>query len=273
MSAKSYGDNPPSQLTVAIRRYWREVLRARMTQMPSTELAPPWLMVMRSITGMTETPGSGNNPQIMHMADTIAKKYPHQAEYCSYYTGDDVAWCGLAVAYCTTMSDIEPVFGDTDTERWMWAQAWADWPQSTELAEPQLGAIIVTTRDGGGHVTMYEGKGSSSGYWACRGGNQSDMVKVSDIAISSVIKVVWPRLKAPPQIGLEPQEIAWVQASLNHLDDANLELDGEMGPLTTGAIQSYQHAHILPLTGVADKRTVDAMLVDLEMWNTGRGTK
>jgi uncharacterized protein (TIGR02594 family) len=240
--------------------------------MMAEELAPPWLMVMRAITGMTEQSGSGDNPRIMHMADAIAREYPHQADYCSYYSGDDVAWCGLTVAYCVTLSGIEPVFGETDTERWMWALAWSDWAQSTKLAEPQLGAIVVTEREGGGHVTMFESMGDP-GYWRCRGGNQSDMVNVTNISTGSVVAVVWPRLKAPPTIGLEPQEIAWVQASLNHIDAANLELDGEMGPMTKGAIQNYQHHSVIPVTGVADKRTVEELLTDLNAWNTARGTR
>lgn len=235
-----------------------------------TEIAPPWLMVMRAITGMTEDPSSGDNPRIMHMADAIAREYPHQADYAAYYTGDEVAWCGLAVGYCVTLAGIEPVFGETDTERWMWAQAWADWNQSTELEEPQLGAIVVTTREGGGHVTMFESM-SSPGYWNCRGGNQSDQVKVSEIATSSVIKIVWPRLRVPPTIGLEKDEIAWVQSSLNHIDEAGLIIDGEMGPLTNGAIQNYQHQAILPVTGVADRKTVASLLIELESWNEARG--
>lgn len=235
-----------------------------------SEIAPQWLMVMRAITGLTENEGSGSNPRILHMADAIARQYPHQAEYCGYYTGDDIAWCGLAVAYCVTLAGIEPVFGETDTERWMWAQAWADWNQSTELAEPQLGAIVVTTREGGGHVTMFESMGSP-GYWKCRGGNQSDQVKVSDINTGSIIKVVWPRLKAPIQIGLEKDEIAWVQASLNHINNSDLDIDGELGPLTEGAIVDYQGSNALPQTGAADRRTINCMLTDLEAWNEARG--
>ena len=236
------------------------------------EIAPPWLMVMRAITGLTENEGSGDNPRILHMADAIAREYPHQADYAAYYTGDDIAWCGLAVGYCVTLAGIEPVFGETDTERWMWAQAWAEWSQSTELNDPQLGAIVVTTREGGGHVTMFEEMGSP-GYWRCRGGNQSDQVKISDIATSSVIKIVWPRLKAPVEIGLEKDEIAWTQASLNHINAAGLDLDGEMGPMTQGAIQEYQHKQVLPITGVADIKTVGSLIVDLEAWNQARVPK
>src|SRR5262245_45430947 len=104
---------------------------------------PNWLAVMRAITGMTEQSGSGSNPRILHMADAIAREYPAQANYCAQYTSDDIAWCGLTVAYCVTIAGYEPQFGDTDTERWMWAQSWAEW--GDELDEPKQGCIVVQT--------------------------------------------------------------------------------------------------------------------------------
>ena len=236
-----------------------------------TEQVPPWLMIMRAITGMTETEGSGDNPRILHMADAIAREYPHQADYCAYYTGDDIAWCGLTVAYCMALANIEPVFGATDTERWMWALAWSEWEGSEILKEPKLGCVVVTEREGGGHVTLYEK--TEGGAYKCRGGNQSDMVNVTSIDPSTVVALVWPRSRARPEIFTpEPtaDEIAWTQASLNLLDTANLVVDGEMGSLTRGAITLYQHHNVLSPTGVADRRTVDAMLADLATWNEER---
>lgn len=53
---------------------------------------PRHLMVMRSLTGITETPGSANNPKIMSMRDWIACTYGDMKSYCELYTGDDVAW-------------------------------------------------------------------------------------------------------------------------------------------------------------------------------------
>ena len=237
-----------------------------------SEQAPPWLMIMRAITGMTETEGAGDNPRILHMADAIAREYPHQADYCAYYTGDDIAWCGLTVGYCVTLAGIEPVFGETDTERWMWALAWADWPDSETLDKPKLGCIVVTEREGGGHVTLFEEMGDP-GYYRCRGGNQSDQVNVTNVAISSVVKLVWPRFRVLPDIfspELTADEIAWTQASLNLLDAAKLVVDGEMGSLTQDAIKLYQHHNLLPVTSVADRRTVDSMLAGLATWNEER---
>ena len=35
---------------------------------------PEWLLTMRSITGLSEVPGVGDNEKILAMADTIAKE-------------------------------------------------------------------------------------------------------------------------------------------------------------------------------------------------------
>ena len=160
-----------------------------------TEQIPPWLSVMRGISGMTETPGSADNPKILHMADVIGSTWPEQEDYAATYTHDDIAWCGLTVAYCVTEAGIRPVFGPTDTDKWMWAKAWAAWPQGIQLAAPRLGCIVVMEREGGGHVTLYESTDGSN--YRCRGGNQGDMVNVSSYAISSVIALIWPLAGGP----------------------------------------------------------------------------
>src|SRR5262249_9028208 len=70
-------------------------------------------------------------------------------------------------------------FGPTDTDRWMWAQAWAGDPGDfKEVGRPTPGTICVFTRSGGGHVTLYEHTGDD-GMIACRGGNQCDEVDLS----------------------------------------------------------------------------------------------
>jgi len=240
--------------------------------MPQPDKAPPWLTVMRSITGMTEAPGSADNPHIMHMADTIGRKYPEQKAYADLYTGDDIAWCGLTVAYCMAMSNIEPVFGKTDTERWMWAQSWADWDQSTHLTKPKLGCVVVQSRDGGGHVTLFERWEGSK--LICLGGNQSDMVKESSYDPGVVIAYVWPSEHGRPSVDIgtmNPEEVCWTQASLNLVAEADLDVDGEMGPLTRDAISSFQKKNDLPVTGAATKETVDELLGELADWNEQRG--
>jgi len=229
---------------------------------------PAWLTAMRSITGMTEAPGSADNPKIIGMARKIGETWPNQKAYSDSYKHDDTPWCGLTVAYCMTMAGIEPVFGPTDTDRWMWALAWSDWPNSVHLAEPRLGCIVVMEREGGGHVTLFESEDGSN--YRCRGGNQGDMVNVSSYSKSGVVALVWPGSKAPPSLRLSPGELMWVQSSLNLVDNAGLDVDGEIGPLTINATQHYQRENGLTPTGYANPATVAALLEDVNEWNDAR---
>src|SRR5215467_190727 len=129
---------------------------AKQPTQQTSDGAPPWLLTMRMATGTTETPGAASNPKIMAARDFIADTYPEMAQYCQGYTDDSVPWCGLAVAYCCAANDIRPPFGPTDTDRFLWAQSFANDPGFVEIDEPLLGCIVVMTRSGGGHVTLYE---------------------------------------------------------------------------------------------------------------------
>src|SRR5262245_13230638 len=238
---------------------------------PQPEGIPLWLGVMRAITGLTATPGSADNPKILDMAHGIGQRWQEQKTYPANYKHDDTPWCGLTVGYCMTMADIEPVFGPTDTDRWMWALAWSEWPQSFHLDAPQQGCVVVTEREGGGHVTLFE-------EWEgrklrCRGGNQSDMVNVTSIDPSTVVAYVWPMERAPsiniPT--LTGPEVQWLQSSLNLLGaKPPLDVDGEIGELTRTATAKFQKANDLPASGFATKKTVEEMLTQLALWNEDR---
>src|SRR5262252_588715 len=135
---------------------------------------PKWLLVMRAITGLTEEPGSADNPKIIGMARYIGRKFPEMQSYCDQYQHDETAWCGLTVAFCMSVAGIRPPFGPTDTDKFLWALSWEKWmPNGGQtVGRPTPGTVVVMTRSGGGHVTLYESM-DGNGNYRCRGGNQS----------------------------------------------------------------------------------------------------
>jgi len=198
------------------------------------------------------------------------------ASYCALYTGDHIAWCGLAVAYCMTMAGIRPVFGPTDTDRWMWARAWDDLAWGYELTTPRPGCVVVMEREGGGHVTLYErteGSGSSSSY-VCRGGNQSDAVNQASYPISKVVALMWPKAEGPPppaprrelKKGSSGPDVEFLQAALG------IPPDGEFGNVTDAGVRGFQCACGLAVDGEVGPMTwekIDALVLRMETGSDG----
>lgn len=106
---------------------------------------------MRDITGTLEAPGSADNPVILAWADEIAEKFPEMKLYCAQYQHDATPWCGLTVGYVMAHNGIKPIFGPSDTDKFLWARAWSQF--GTRADTPQLGDVLVFP----GHVSMYDG--------------------------------------------------------------------------------------------------------------------
>lgn len=149
---------------------------------------PPWLKTMRDITGIKEVAGGADNPLILKWCTEISVKFPALAAYCRTYTHDSIPWCGLCVAYVMAHNGIRPIDG------FLWAANWAKFGK--KLDKPVLGCVMVFTRDGGGHVTLYEGEDET--HYIVRGGNQSDAVNVSRYPKSRFTAAVWPNVIAVP---------------------------------------------------------------------------
>lgn len=159
-------------------------------QKATTNSPYPWYDVMVSITGTHEVQGDGDNPVILAWPKFIASVYPEMTEYCHGYNHDEIPWCGLTVAYCMAKSGIRPQYGDEDVKRFLWADSWKYF--GTRLTEPRKGAVMVFTRNGGGHVSLYEGE--DNGMYLIRGGNQSDQVNITRMAKNKLTAIVWPNV-------------------------------------------------------------------------------
>lgn len=132
-------------------------------------MEPLWLKEARKHIGQKEIPGMKSNPWIVGLRGKVA----------SWLKGDDgaVPWCGLFVDYCMTAAGIAP------PKNSFRAKSWLDW--GVPIANPVVGAVVIFTRDGGGHVGFVVGK-DLKGNLMVLGGNQGDMVKISPFAMSRV---------------------------------------------------------------------------------------
>src|SRR5262245_43403963 len=230
---------------------------------------PKWLDIMRQITGTEEYAGAANNPTIMGWVKTIARAYPEMGNYASTFTGDDIAWCGLCVAYCCTMAGIRPPFQrGSDTDCFLWAESFASDPGYKRLGRPVPGAICVFTRSGGNHVTIFE-ELDDYGDYRCRGGNQSDEVNLSSYDPDTLVGIVWPKDVPVPQIPVEDRpmleegddgpDVVDLQMMLNEQNGARLDPDGDFGSLTEQAVANYQRSRGLEIDGICGQETWGAL--------------
>ena len=243
---------------------------------------PLHLRVMRTITGLTESPGDPDNPKIMAMRDWIACRYQNidgMEAYCEGYTHDSVAWCGLCAAFCVTAAGAMPPFvKGSDTDCFLWAQSFASDPGFRQLDEPVLGAICVMTREGGGHVTLFEGWVNKGSSYKGRGGNQSDAVNVSTFYVSDLIGFYWPKDMPLPdedddiddtdddtvpvedrptlRIGDSGSDVEDLQRMLPHFSG---EVDGDFGSITERNVMAYQFSRGLEVDGIVGPQTWQAL--------------
>jgi uncharacterized protein (TIGR02594 family) len=157
----------------------------------------PWLAVMESIDSTKWAPGDGKNPTIESWLDAIAKAYPGMKPYCDDEKSQDYfSWCGLTIGFCMAKSGIAPVFGTSDTGRFLWAAAWMGW--GAVVSNPQPGDVVIFDLGNNDHHVSLFVKDNGNGTWSCRGGNQGHQVTVSVFHKSNVMGIRRPIISAVP---------------------------------------------------------------------------
>ncbi len=230
------------------------------------DVAPPWLLKMRSMNGLSETPGTADNTKILAMADNIATIFPDMKSYCDQYNHDSIPWCGLTVADCVATYGIRPPFvKGSDTDCFLWARSWADDPNYVVLKTPRLGCIVVLTRSGGGHVSLYESTSGSN--YMLRGGNQSDAINLAAFPKSSVIALVWPKDEPiPAPIDPPADKLPILRRGDTGKDVSYLQellpkwIDGDFGSVTESLVKEFQRSQGLAVDGVVGEQTWAALL-------------
>jgi len=140
-------------------------------------MSTPWLDVATRLLNTKESPGPANNPLIIDWAKKLG------GWVASFYTKDEIPWCGLFVAHCLREAGAQDLPGNP-----LSALAWASYGGSTQA---RIGAVMVFQRPGGGHVGFYVGENSKA--YLIRGGNQSDSVSDSWVAKDRLVAIRWPK--------------------------------------------------------------------------------
>lgn len=133
---------------------------------------PGWLSIARAHVGKSETLGPNDAPFLRVMWARLSG---------SWLLGQP--WCGGAVAYCMQVS------GHAYPAAYYRAKAWLDWGR--QIQRPQLGAVVVFGRAGGGHVGFVVGTDERDRLLVL-GGNQRNRVSVDPFDRGRVLGYRWP---------------------------------------------------------------------------------
>lgn len=258
----------------------------------------PWFTVANHFTGITETRGNVDNPQILEMFKLCGH---------GWVQDDETPWCAAFVGACLALS------GYKNTGK-LNARSYLDFGR--RLDTPVKGCIVVFWRQGKnskfGHVAFFEREEDEK--IVVFGGNQSagdtEAVNSKPYPKSRLLGYFWPtEIGALPEntslpnilqiaqheapnhlvggtdepvreyddvggfdldetggaadldlkIGSKGALVEALQTALVKLNYALGEIDGDYGPLTRDAVLSFQANNGLPTTGVADTATLQAL--------------
>lgn len=136
---------------------------------------PRWLTIAKGYQGVREIVGPKHNSTIMGWLRKLG----------SWIKDDDTPWCGT---FCAAVMQEAGLPYPREYPR---AKAWADYGANLRTTHLAPGAILVFSRNGGGHVGFYVGEDATA--YHVLGGNQGNAVNIMRIAKSRCIATRWPR--------------------------------------------------------------------------------
>lgn len=139
---------------------------------------PPWLVAAGALIGVSEIPGPKSSPTIMSWVSRL------KSALGMAYTDDAIPWCGVFVAHVLAEAGFVP------PPVAVRAKSWASF--GIGLAAGSPGAVLVFSREGGGHVGFYVSEDVA--YYHVLGGNQGDSVSLTRILKSRLVPggIRWP---------------------------------------------------------------------------------
>ncbi|WP_411037696.1 TIGR02594 family protein [Shinella sp. BYT-45] len=154
---------------------------------PAVPAEPVWMREARRHMGLREIAGKGSNATIMSWAKRLG------GWVASFFTDDDIPWCGLAVAAWIAITLPKEALPANPLGALNWKKF------GIGLSTPALGAVLVFTRSGGGHVGLYVGEDNT--HFHVLGGNQSNSVSITRIEKGRLVAVRWPSTGGNPAGG------------------------------------------------------------------------
>ena len=127
------------------------------------EPSPRILVEALKYLGVREIVGSKHNPIILNWASEL--------DLDNIYKSDEIAWCGLFMAYVCHKANVEKGFTNQQS---LWALNWNKF--GTRQTVAMLGDVLTFKRNGGGHVGIYVGEDSVC--YHVLGGNQNNSVSI-----------------------------------------------------------------------------------------------
>lgn len=146
---------------------------------------PVWMREARRFMGLKEIAGPSSNPVIIGWAKRLG------GWIASYYTNDDIPWCGLFISNLIAVT-LPKEYLPTNP---LGALNWRTFGYEVS---PCLGAILIFSRDGGGHIGIYAGENDL--YFLVIGANQDNSVSIKWIKKDRLVKggSRWPKTGEPP---------------------------------------------------------------------------
>lgn len=166
-------------------------LRSLVTTTPAVPVMPTepvWMTEARRFMGLKEIAGAKSNSTIIGWAKRLGGWIK------SFYTNDDIPWCGLFIAHVVSFTLPEERLPANPLS----ALAWGKF--GLKMKDPAPGAIMVFKRPGGGHVGLYVGE-DKLGRYHILGGNQSNSVSIAPIDKDRLVAIRWPDTGGPVPAG------------------------------------------------------------------------
>lgn len=175
--------------------------KASLIAAPEIPAEPVWMRDARRYLGLREVVGKGSNSTIMSWAKHLG------GWVASFYADDDIPWCGLAVAAWIAITLPEEPLPSNPLGALNWRTF------GIGLGSPSLGAILVFSRSGGGHVGLYVGEDAT--HYHVLGGNQSNSVSITRVAKNRLVAIRWPKTGGNPAGGRVYLSSAGVRVTRN----------------------------------------------------------